>query len=146
MFTNAFKELKSPQMQIQDVDEEIFQQILSYIYKDELKVDEKNWQELLQAGSRFCIEGVVDSVGKYLLDEMGIENVVGMFNVYLQYKNELGYLLDKIRYVVGYYHQFVVETEAFKKLEKEKKEVLDGMKINGDWDYGMVKKENCILQ
>eukprot|EP01124_Arcella_intermedia_P002747 TRINITY_DN11498_c0_g1_i2.p1 TRINITY_DN11498_c0_g1~~TRINITY_DN11498_c0_g1_i2.p1 ORF type:complete len:206 (+),score=58.65 TRINITY_DN11498_c0_g1_i2:282-899(+) len=146
MFTSGFKESNAETLKLSDISAHIWEEMLRYIYNDQMNVDQVNWQELLMAGFKYNIPGVVDQVGKFLVEQMNWENVVEVYKICLEFPS-MDYLLDKVKYVVGYYHPLVVQTQAFKKLEKEKQDVLNLMKVPGNWDYPkVVKKENCNLQ
>eukprot|EP01124_Arcella_intermedia_P002748 TRINITY_DN11498_c0_g2_i1.p1 TRINITY_DN11498_c0_g2~~TRINITY_DN11498_c0_g2_i1.p1 ORF type:complete len:471 (+),score=113.54 TRINITY_DN11498_c0_g2_i1:3-1415(+) len=147
MFTTGFKETNVETLKLKEVTVPIFEELLRYIYNDQMNINQVNWQDLLMAGQKYNIPGVVDHVGKFLMEQMTWENVVEMYKICLAFPN-LDYLLEKVKHVVGYYHPLVIHSPSFKKLDKEKQEFLNTMKIPGNWDYPKIipEKGNCILQ
>jgi len=65
MFPSEMEEQEENQVTIEDIHPSIMELVIDFCYTQEISLNDKNYQDLLSAASRFLIKSLLDVIAKY---------------------------------------------------------------------------------
>lgn len=81
MFSSGMKEAKADEIVLEDIDADVFRDILGFIYCDENVIKTENVEALLHSACRFQIIPLKDKCVEFLEEHVSPENCVGVWAV-----------------------------------------------------------------
>jgi len=111
MFRGGFKEAHSKEVIIQ-ADPDVFSEILSFIKKKELEINEKNVEKLMVAASMFQISDLMKLSSEFLESQIEVDNCIG----FATFTKNYGYdeLSTKFNNFIGKNFIKISQSEEFK--------------------------------
>jgi len=151
MLSKDFKEKSKDTITIPDISHQALLNILQYLYTDSCSLDLENCSELLTFADMYQIPRLFSIVVIFILEKTELENLIDVYHLHLQFPEKTNALLQKVRYLMGYFSSHIVNSKEFLQLPETEQMDLRAMIIPGDWkmpvgDIPSKDKKNCLLQ
>ena len=138
MFLNPMEESVSNEIKIKDMDSEIFQELLSYMYAGKVKDLEEQAQEILIAANRYEIDGLKFICERMLYTKLTLENVIN-FMTFADKYNAI-FLKDYCFAFIIKEYKNIIELDDFKEIVRSNVELWIELSIQIGQKYKFVVK------
>ncbi|KAL4226575.1 BTB (POZ) domain containing 6 [Mactra antiquata] len=116
MFYGAMSE-KNNEVHITDINRDIFDMMLKYIYTNSIEVNGESVLKCLNAGKKYCIDGLIQVCEDFLENSISVNNVCSIFEQAKFF--ELKYLVSKCENFIANNAVKVAKSDDFTNLLKE---------------------------
>jgi len=140
MFDSSFKERSDKDIVIEGIHPQVFLQLLTYLYSDELVIDPHQSGISLAVGlillsDLYFLPSLLQHCLLFLWNSMSVENVTEIYSVATcePYDKQLTSLKEKAEYIIKYNYKAVSNTKGFKALTKQQRVYLQSIHLPGKW-------------
>ncbi|KAI9582432.1 hypothetical protein GQX74_009819 [Glossina fuscipes] len=100
MFNSAMEEKSNKSAKMQDIDANVFRQIVDYCYTGEISLNEDNVKSILSASNFFQIDWIVNECKQFLVSNLKPTNCLGIWKLAADFtarESHLAQLIDHVR-------------------------------------------------
>lgn len=135
MLTTGFAESYMSTISLQDCDADSVQQMVNFFYSCELTITQDNIEGILATANLFQITEVVNECGEFMMDEIQMENCLGIQSLAYQYS--LASLKSKVDNFLAWNFMSVCIEEEFSLIPGQQLDQIisqDSLHVNGEDD------------